>query len=90
MPLIVSGADDRQVKIWRMNGKHVSMHRVYVTCLYECSGLWGLGWGSETVSICRYVAYVGSLLLIATQPDGLIFVFECVGMYPSGTALVVV
>jgi WD40 repeat protein len=21
MPLIVSGADDRQVKIWRMNGK---------------------------------------------------------------------
>lgn len=23
MPLIVSGADDRQVKIWRMNGKRV-------------------------------------------------------------------
>lgn len=23
MPLIVSGADDRQVKIWRMNGEYV-------------------------------------------------------------------
>lgn len=44
--------------------------------------------------VCMNVAasgvWDGSLLLIATQPDGLIFVFECVGMYPSGTALVVV
>lgn len=23
MPLIVSGADDRQVKLWRMNGNHL-------------------------------------------------------------------
>lgn len=23
LPLIVSGADDRQVKLWRMNGAHV-------------------------------------------------------------------
>lgn len=26
MPLIVSGADDRQVKIWRMNGKWLRSH----------------------------------------------------------------
>lgn len=25
MPLIVSGADDRQVKIWRMNGRRPNM-----------------------------------------------------------------
>lgn len=30
MPLIVSGADDRQVKIWRMNGKCVVLMRACV------------------------------------------------------------
>lgn len=34
MPLIVSGADDRQVKIWRMNGKWLISHSFLVTRCY--------------------------------------------------------
>lgn len=36
LPLIVSGADDRQVKLWRMNGKLVTMKCCSLTpvCLY--------------------------------------------------------
>lgn len=34
LPLIVSGADDRQVKLWRMNGAHpCRRHRRFCCCL---------------------------------------------------------
>ena len=34
LPLIVSGADDRQVKLWRMNGAHIAcyMPRPHLAC----------------------------------------------------------
>ena len=36
MPLIVSGADDRQIKLWRMNDNKVRLSDTGVLCS-ECS-----------------------------------------------------
>ena len=33
LPLIVSGADDRQVKLWRMNGKLSTINYCFFTCI---------------------------------------------------------
>lgn len=30
LPLIVSGADDRQIKLWRMNGMEIRLHLCFV------------------------------------------------------------
>ena len=39
LPLIVSGADDRQVKLWRMNGGHFSIPRpVFISRGYCWTG----------------------------------------------------
>lgn len=41
LPLIVSGADDRQVKLWRMNGAYLILQyllRASLATLYELGG----------------------------------------------------
>ena len=39
LPLIVSGADDRQVKLWRMNGERVAGGRAGVAASLQAGGL---------------------------------------------------
>lgn len=44
LPLIVSAGDDRQVKLWRMNGKYIHTHTsLYTILTYLCDRNQGMG-----------------------------------------------
>lgn len=44
LPLIVSAGDDRQVKLWRMNGKYIYTHAsLYIILTHSCDRNQGMG-----------------------------------------------